>query len=111
MKFVENQSSTTSSVSLGQLWREFIPLSLSDVTMACGDPLVTTTLAHLPDARTNLAGVGIAKALAIFFESPIIMLLHASNAVAADPKSRQALWRFGFFCTNPRKEGLVKNGF
>lgn len=62
--------------------------------MACGDPLITTTLAHLPDARTNLAGVGIAKALAIFFESPIIMLLHASNAVAANPKSRQALWRF-----------------
>ena len=62
--------------------------------MACGDPLVTTTLAHLPDPRTNLAGVGIAKALAIFFESPIIMLLHASNAVAANPKSRQALWRF-----------------
>lgn len=61
--------------------------------MAAGDPLVTTTLAHLPDARTNLAGVGIAKTLAIFFESPIIMLLHASNAVAANPKSRQALWR------------------
>lgn len=94
LKFVKNQSSTISNVSLGQLWREFIPLSLSDVTMACGDPLVTTTLAHLPDARTNLAGVGIAKALAIFFESPIIMLLHASNAVAADAKSRQALWRF-----------------
>jgi progressive ankylosis protein len=94
LKFAKNQSLATSTVSLGQLWREFIPLSLSDVTMACGDPLVTTTLAHLPDARTNLAGVGIAKALAIFFESPIIMLLHASNAVAANPKSRQALWRF-----------------
>lgn len=94
MKFVENQSSDLSKVSLIQLWREFVPLSLSDVTMACGDPLITTTLAHLPDARTNLAGVGIAKALAIFFESPIIMLLHASNAVAANPKSRQALWRF-----------------
>jgi progressive ankylosis protein len=94
LKFVKNQSSPTSTVSLGQLWREFIPLSLSDVMMACGDPLVTTTLAHLPDPRTNLAGVGIAKALAIFFESPIIMLLHASNAVAANPKSRQALWRF-----------------
>ncbi len=94
MKFVKNPSPSTSSVSLGQLWREFIPLSLSDVMMAAGDPLVTTTLAHLPNARTNLAGVGIAKALAIFFESPIIMLLHASNAVAANPKSRQALWRF-----------------
>ncbi len=62
--------------------------------MAAGDPLVTTTLAHLPDARANLAGVGIAKALAIFFESPIIMLLHASSTVAANAKSRQALWRF-----------------
>ena len=94
MKFVENYAPDLPKVSLGQLWREFIPLSLSDVTMACGDPLLTTTLAHLPDARTNLAGVGIAKALAIFFESPIIMLLHASNAVAANPKSRLALWRF-----------------
>jgi progressive ankylosis protein len=93
LKFVKDPSPATSTVSLGQLWREFIPLSLSDVMMAAGDPLVTTTLAHLPDARTNLAGVGIAKTLAIFFESPIIMLLHASNAVAANPKSRQALWR------------------
>jgi progressive ankylosis protein len=93
LKFAKDPSPTTSTVSLRQLWREFIPLSLSDVMMAAGDPLVTTTLAHLPDARTNLAGVGIAKTLAIFFESPIIMLLHASNAVAANPKSRQALWR------------------
>jgi progressive ankylosis protein len=93
LKFAKDPSPATSTVSLGQLWREFIPLSLSDVMMAAGDPLVTTTLAHLPDARTNLAGVGIAKTLAIFFESPIIMLLHASNAVAANPKSRQALWR------------------
>jgi progressive ankylosis protein len=93
LKFAKDPSPATSNVSLRQLWREFIPLSLSDVMMAAGDPLVTTTLAHLPDARTNLAGVGIAKTLAIFFESPIIMLLHASNAVAANPKSRQALWR------------------
>jgi progressive ankylosis protein len=94
LKFVKTQSPAVSSVRLGQLWREFIPLSLSDVLMAVGDPLVTTTLAHLPDTRTNLAGVGIAKALAIFFESPIIMLLHASTAVAANGKSRRALWRF-----------------
>lgn len=81
-------------VSLGQLWREFLPLSLSDVTMAIGDPLTTTTLAYLPNARVNLAGVGIAKSLAIFFESPIIMILHASNALAPDRASRRALWRF-----------------
>jgi progressive ankylosis protein len=62
--------------------------------MAIGDPLTTTTLAHLPDARLNLAGVGIAKSLAIFFESPIIMILHASNALAPERASRRALWRF-----------------
>nr|WP_199291682.1 MULTISPECIES: hypothetical protein [Aphanizomenon] len=71
-----------------------MPLSLSDVTMACGDPMMTTTLAHLPDAQNNLAAVGIAKSLAIFFESPIIMILHAANALAGSQDSRKALWRF-----------------
>lgn len=89
MKLQESQS-----VSLGTLWREFLPLSLSDVTMACGDPMMTTTLAHLPDAQINLAAVGIAKSLAIFFESPIIMILHAANALAGSQDSRKALWRF-----------------
>ncbi len=76
------------------LWKQFIPLSLSDVSMALGDPLTTTTLAHLPSARTNIAAVGVAKAIAIFCESPIIMLLHTSNALAPTQLSRRALWKF-----------------
>lgn len=82
------------NISLLDLWKQFLPLSLSDVTMACGDPAITTTLAHLPSARENLAAIGVAKSIAVFFESPIIMLLHASNALAASRKSRRALWRF-----------------
>jgi hypothetical protein len=91
---VKLQEPQSQSVSFGTLWREFLPLSLSDVTMACGDPMITTTLAHLPDAQVNLAAVGITKSLAIFFESPIIMILHASNALAGSQDSRKALWRF-----------------
>jgi hypothetical protein len=91
VKLPENQSQ---AVNLRTLWREFLPLSLSDVTMACGDPMLTTTLAHLPSAQINIAAVGIAKSLAIFFESPIIMILHAANALAASGDSRKALWRF-----------------
>ena len=82
-----------------KLWQQFIPLSLSDVSMALGDPLTTTTLAHLPDARTNLAAVGVAKAIAIFGESPIIMLLHASNALAPTQASRRALWQFALIAS------------
>lgn len=87
-------SQSSSKISLLDLWRQFIPLSLSDVAMACGDPMMTTALAHLPAARLNLAAVGIAKALAVFFESPIIMILHASNALAPTARSRRALWQF-----------------
>ena len=82
-----------------QLWQQFIPLSLSDVTMALGDPLTTTTLAHLPDPRTNIAAVGVAKAIAIFCESPIIMLLHTSNALAPTQVSRRALWKFALIAS------------
>jgi progressive ankylosis protein len=82
-----------------QLWQQFMPLSLSDVSMALGDPLTTTTLAHLPDARHNLAAVGVAKAIAIFCESPIIMLLHASNALAPTQASRRALWQFALIAS------------
>ncbi len=81
-------------ITLIALWREFLPLSLSDVTMACGDPAVTMTLAYLPEAQVNLASLGVAKSLAVLFESPIIMILHASNALAGNATSRLALWRF-----------------
>lgn len=76
------------------LWRQFLPLSLSDVTMALGDPLVTGTLTHMAQPQLSLAAVGVAKAVAVFLESPIIMMLHASNALARARASRRVLWRF-----------------
>jgi progressive ankylosis protein len=101
LKFSETKNPVTSvadpvprTIGFKELWREFLPLSLSDITMACGDPVLTSTLAHLPDARNNLAAVGIAKTLAIFFESPIIMILHASNTLAVTALGRRLLWRF-----------------
>lgn len=62
--------------------------------MAAGDPAVTSTLAYMPGAIENLAALGVARSLAVFFESPIIMLLHTSNALAPSMASRRALWRF-----------------
>lgn len=82
------------SVTLWGLFRQFLPLSFSDVTMAFCDPAITATLTHMPESVTNLAAAGVAKSIAVFFESPIIMLLHASNAFAAAEASRRALRRF-----------------
>jgi hypothetical protein len=91
---IENPGPDVPVVTQGQLWRQFLPLSLTDVTMAFADPLTTATLAHLPDTKANLAAVGVAKSLAVCFESPIIMVLHAANALAPTAASRRALWRF-----------------
>ena len=55
--------------------------------MAFGEPVRNYALAVLPNAANSLAAVGIAKNLAVFFESPIIMVLHASNALARDKNS------------------------
>ncbi|MBL7665791.1 MAG: hypothetical protein JNM93_11710 [Bacteriovoracaceae bacterium] len=81
-------------MNLKKLWKQFLPLSLSDIVMALGDPLHHAALAQLDRPREHLAAYGVAKSLAIFFESPIIMLLHAANALAGNPVSRLALKKF-----------------
>lgn len=81
-------------VTMGGLLRRLLPLSLSDVVMAVGDPLQTMTLTRLADPQLTLAAVGIVKAVANFMESPIIMMLHASTALTRQRGSRAALWRF-----------------
>ncbi len=89
------------------LWAEFIPLSLSDVVMAIGDPFITSTLAHLPNSRATISGFGVAKAVAVLFESPIIMILHASNALAKNASSRRSLWVFTILLSGLLSIGLA----
>ena len=47
------------AMTVRSLWAQLLPLSLSEVTMAAGEPLITTTLAHLPEAQVNLAAAGV----------------------------------------------------
>jgi hypothetical protein len=82
------------SASARSLLRRFLPLSLSDVVMTLGDPLQTMALSRLADAREVLAAVGVVKAMAVFLESPVIMILHASTALSGNAASRRALVRF-----------------
>jgi hypothetical protein len=47
------------------LWKEFLPLSISDVTMAMGDPMVNTALAHMPRTQENFAALGFIKSIVV----------------------------------------------
>ncbi|MCF2873168.1 MULTISPECIES: hypothetical protein [unclassified Tenacibaculum] len=77
-----------------KLWKQFIPLSLTDMAMALGEPVRNYAIASLPNGELNLASFGIAKSLANFFEAPIIMVLHASNALAQNKESSKKFLRF-----------------
>lgn len=64
------------------------------MAMAFGEPVRNYAIASLPNGELNLASFGIAKSLANFFEAPIIMVLHASNALAQDSESSKKFLRF-----------------
>lgn len=72
----------------------WIPLSATWLMMAIEGPIVTSLIARLPDPTYNLAAYGVAVALAMLIESPIIMLLSMSVALAKD---RNAVDRLASF--------------
>jgi progressive ankylosis protein len=78
----------------GGLFRQFLPLSLSDMIMVLAGPIIIAGLARLPDQNIHLAAYGVAEAMAILVESPIIMLLHASTALSRDRAAFEGLRRF-----------------
>ncbi len=80
--------------TLPELVRQLLPLSFSDAAMALADPLLAVVLTRMPNPTVHLAALGVVKSLAVFVESPIIMVLHASTALGGSPASRRALNRF-----------------
>lgn len=80
--------------SLGEVWRLFLPLSFSDIIMVLSGPILTAGLARLPDVTVNLAAYSVAESVCMVIESPVIMLLHASTALARSPMAFRALRRF-----------------
>lgn len=90
----KNKDKSDTSDEVLRLWKQFIPLSLTDMAMALGEPVRNYAVASLPNSGLNLASFGIAKSLANFFEAPIIMVLHASNALAKDGESSKKFLRF-----------------
>ncbi len=70
------------ALTYGTILRLFLPLSLSDVIMVIAGPILTIGLTKLANPEVSLAAYSVAQNVAILLESPIIMLLHASNLLS-----------------------------
>ena len=64
--------------------------------MAVEGPFLAAIIARLPGPTENIAAFGVAFAVAIFTESPVIMLMAASTALVEDHQSYLALRRFAY---------------
>lgn len=86
--------SLSSKLSLFSIFRFWSPLSATWLMMAAEGPLLTSIIARLAEPKYNLAAYGVATAIAMIIESPIIMMLSASIALVRDSYSYKALRGF-----------------
>ncbi|MCX6553033.1 MAG: hypothetical protein NTY02_18865 [Acidobacteria bacterium] len=74
----------------------WLPLAATWLMMSVEGPYVAAITARMPEAAYNLAAYGVAFSLAWLVESPIMMLLTASNTLVRDRQSFVALRRFAY---------------
>src|SRR5690554_2745774 len=79
-----------------EILRFWLPLAATWMMMAAEGPFLAALIARLPDATFNLAAHGVAFALAVLVESPVIMLMSAATALVRDRASFVKLRRFGW---------------
>lgn len=94
MNRIDSSDKLSDEHLLWRLWCRFYPLAMTDFAMTLGDMFRPMALSRLPHAEISLAAIGVIKSIAVFFESPIIMLLHASTALSSNKNSHRALWHF-----------------
>jgi hypothetical protein len=72
----------------------WLPLAASWMLMSAEVPVLQAAIARLPDMETQLAAFGIVTSLQIAIESPVIMLLATSTALATNARNYLTLRRF-----------------
>ena len=84
----------TNPVRISALFRFWVPLQATWLMMALEGPFLAAVIARLPDPKFNLAAYGVAFALAILVESPVIMMMSASTALADSAVNYRRLRNF-----------------
>ena len=72
----------------------WLPMAATWLMMALEGPFIAAIIARLPNLKINLAAYGIAFAIGLFLEAPIMMLISASVALVRDRDSFRKLRNF-----------------
>jgi progressive ankylosis protein len=91
---MRTQETTPTGLTTGRIARFWLPLEATWLMMAAEGPFVAALIARLASPKENLAAFAVATALAWMVESPIIMMLSASNALVRDGVAFRKLRRF-----------------
>jgi hypothetical protein len=86
--------SEKSQLTWGKIAAFWLPLYSTWLMMSIEGPFIAAIIARLADAKFNLAAYGVAFSLGMIFESPIIMMLSASNVLVKERRSFLKLRRF-----------------
>jgi len=87
---------STKPLSARTALKYWLPLEATWLMMAFEGPFVAAIIARLADPKINLAAFGVATSLAWIIESPIVMMLSASNALVRDKIAYRRLRRFSY---------------
>jgi hypothetical protein len=84
------------SLTPGRIFAFWAPMAGTWLMMAAEGPFLAAVIARLAEPTHNLAAFGVAFALAILVEAPVIMILSASTALVEGPITLRRLKRFTY---------------
>ena len=82
--------------SAGRIFRFWAPLASTWLMMSVEGPFLAAIIARLADPKHNLAAYGVAFAVAIMVEAPVIMMLSASTALVDSEGSFRKVRNFTY---------------
>ena len=85
---------TSTAYTQRRIFLFWLPLAASWLLMSLEGPVLQAVIARLGDIQTQLAAFGIVVSLEIAIESPVIMLLATSTALATSGRNYRVLRRF-----------------
>jgi len=84
----------TTELKLPGLFRFWLPLQATWLMMASEGPFLAAVIARLAEPKHNLAAYGVAFALAIMVEAPVIMMMSAATALVDSAENYRRLRAF-----------------